>query len=191
MATKRTQTINKIIDATIKLSQANGFNRITVSQIIREVGINRGTFYRYFRDKNDIFDTIENQILDQITEYQEQLINLDIHSIRNQLISGAFINQIVNLFDTHRAVLILLLSDNGDINFSNKLERFFTKMNQKTIAKLNFTVSDKQKHIITVFLTGAVLSLLKLHLLSPAKYTEADISKASYELIRDNLIHKL
>ncbi|UQS85920.1 TetR/AcrR family transcriptional regulator (plasmid) [Nicoliella spurrieriana] len=191
MYAKRNETIKRIVNGTLTLSKTHGFNRVTVSQIVNEVGINRGTFYRYFNDKNDVIETVENQILNHIDKFQSRLMNMNIHAIRKQIISGAFINYILQLFDMHREVLTLLLSDKGDINFNNKLEFFFTQMNYKTIGKLNFTINKKQKMMIATFLTGAVLNLLKLSLFHPKDYTADDIAKASYELIRDNLIHKL
>lgn len=58
----------KIIDAAIKIIKKDGAGGLTVRRIIAESGLSSGTFYYFFRDKNDLmmsfikdpgFDTLE------------------------------------------------------------------------------------------------------------------------------------
>lgn len=48
----------RLLDYSFNLFQKNGIENTTVSDIIELAGIGRGTFYNYFTDVNDIFDTI-------------------------------------------------------------------------------------------------------------------------------------
>lgn len=48
----------RLLDYSFNLFQKNGIENTTVSDIIEVAGIGRGTFYNYFTDVNDIFDTI-------------------------------------------------------------------------------------------------------------------------------------
>ena len=55
----------RLLDYSFNLFQKNGIENTTVSDIIEVAGIGRGTFYNYFTDVNDIFDTIiENLNID-------------------------------------------------------------------------------------------------------------------------------
>ncbi len=57
----------KIIDTAWELFHEKGFSETTINDIIREAGISKGTFYYYFRSKDNLLDTL-SEILDR--EYE-------------------------------------------------------------------------------------------------------------------------
>jgi len=57
----------KIIDTSWELFHEKGFGETTINDIIREAGISKGTFYYYFRSKDNLLDTL-SEILDR--EYE-------------------------------------------------------------------------------------------------------------------------
>jgi len=64
MANKRRE---RIIDAAWKLFREKGFAETTINDILKEAQISKGTFYYYFRSKDDLLDTL-SEILDR--EYE-------------------------------------------------------------------------------------------------------------------------
>lgn len=60
-------TREKIINTAWKLFYEEGFGETTINDIIREADISKGTFYYYFRSKDDLLGTL-SEILDR--EYQ-------------------------------------------------------------------------------------------------------------------------
>jgi AcrR family transcriptional regulator len=60
-------TREKIINTAWKLFYEKGFGETTINDIIREADISKGTFYYYFRSKDDLLGTL-SEILDR--EYQ-------------------------------------------------------------------------------------------------------------------------
>ncbi len=80
------ETKNKIYNIAVNLMDKRGFNNITVEEICTKAGVSVGTFYLYFKSKNNIFDEIyeraddlfqnhvksalqEENSLDRIVEY--------------------------------------------------------------------------------------------------------------------------
>lgn len=57
----------RIIGAAWKLFREKGFAEATINDIINEASISKGTFYYYFRSKDDLLDTL-SEILDH--EYE-------------------------------------------------------------------------------------------------------------------------
>ncbi|MBQ3370942.1 MAG: TetR/AcrR family transcriptional regulator [Mogibacterium sp.] len=57
----------RIIGAAWKLFREKGFAEATINDIINEASISKGTFYYYFRSKDDLLDTL-SEILDR--EYE-------------------------------------------------------------------------------------------------------------------------
>ena len=57
----------KIIDASWELFHEKGFGETTINDIINKADISKGTFYYYFRSKDNLLDTL-SEILDR--EYE-------------------------------------------------------------------------------------------------------------------------
>ena len=58
--------LDKIYDATTNLIKVKEYNKISISEIIREAKISRSTFYMYFKTKDQIIIHICNDIFDHI-----------------------------------------------------------------------------------------------------------------------------
>jgi AcrR family transcriptional regulator len=56
---------NKLLLASMTLIKKNGFERTSVSQIVKEAGVAQGTFYLYFHSKNALVPAIASQIFDE------------------------------------------------------------------------------------------------------------------------------
>ncbi|MBQ6021228.1 MAG: TetR/AcrR family transcriptional regulator C-terminal domain-containing protein [Clostridia bacterium] len=52
-----------------KLLHERDFSKITVSDIVKEAEICRGTFYAHYLDINDLFEQMETEIVSDITNY--------------------------------------------------------------------------------------------------------------------------
>jgi len=57
----------KIIDASLEMFREKGFGETTINDIINKADISKGTFYYYFRSKDNLLDTL-SEILDR--EYE-------------------------------------------------------------------------------------------------------------------------
>ncbi|MBR0307589.1 MAG: TetR/AcrR family transcriptional regulator [Mogibacterium sp.] len=61
----------KIIDASWELFHEKGFGETTINDIIHKADISKGTFYYYFRSKDNLLDTL-SEILDREYERLEK-----------------------------------------------------------------------------------------------------------------------
>ncbi|MCR8634690.1 TetR/AcrR family transcriptional regulator [Paenibacillus radicis (ex Xue et al. 2023)] len=55
-----------IIEAALKLFEEQGYHTTKVSDIVRVAGVAQGTFYLYFKSKEDLFRSIAESCLDEI-----------------------------------------------------------------------------------------------------------------------------
>lgn len=60
---KRLKTEMKIQRAFIKIVIIEGFDKLTISALIKEAKINRGTFYIHYLDKYDLKSQYEKEII--------------------------------------------------------------------------------------------------------------------------------
>lgn len=100
-----------------QLLQTKNINEISVRELSDLVDINRGTFYLHYRDIYDLLDQIEQEMFDQF--YQ----TITRHSPQEfQSQPRAVFFDIFSFISEHEDMCKVLLSNNGDITFVNRLK---------------------------------------------------------------------
>lgn len=59
---------NEILDAAAKLFSVKGYGKCTVNDILETVGIAKGTFYYYFKSKEEVLDAIIERVTENMIE---------------------------------------------------------------------------------------------------------------------------
>lgn len=59
-------TRNALIRSAIRMFKQNGFQKTRVSDIVSDAGVAQGTFYNYFRSKDDIFRNICTDFIEKL-----------------------------------------------------------------------------------------------------------------------------
>ncbi len=68
------ERINDIINKTEKILAKKGYDNTSIADIIKKVGIAKGTFYHYFNSKNELLDTIVDRILKEIWDQIDVIV---------------------------------------------------------------------------------------------------------------------
>ena len=107
-------TRQSIVDSFWKLAERDGIKKISVSAVTKTAGINRSTFYEYFTDMEDLIDSVESAITEEL----------------KVLIGGLYVKY--NLNCSHRDLakalipyydrLALILGEDGDKRFLSKIQ---------------------------------------------------------------------
>lgn len=71
---------NLLINAFVELVQDSPIGKITVTQIVSKAGLNRSTFYAHFKSPEDIVKYIDQDIVNNLSKFIE---NVDAASIMN------------------------------------------------------------------------------------------------------------
>lgn len=128
MDLRKYHTNNRIIDGLIKCLQEKPFRKLNNQDIIQAAEISPRTFYRYYDDKNDLLDKIEDDLIANLKESLEEdrqaLVNLpeppNSETILD-LADPAFRKTLQFCVD-NREIAKVLLSQNGDIMLEKRVE---------------------------------------------------------------------
>lgn len=112
------KTRKKIYDVSIELIRKQGFDSVTVQNIIRKAGVSVGAFYHYFDSKSDIL----HEIFAEIDRYFEQEVAGQLH--------GTTIEKIVDYFGYYAGFVM-----NQRVDF---IQQLFTAKNKMFIEKGRF-----------------------------------------------------
>ncbi|MDF9445568.1 TetR/AcrR family transcriptional regulator, partial [Limosilactobacillus mucosae] len=68
---KTNYTRRQLQNAMIELLEEKPFEKITINDIASHVHVNRSTVYRYYDDKYDLLETIEDQLLAEMNDLRD------------------------------------------------------------------------------------------------------------------------
>ena len=102
-----------------RLMQKKSIKEITVKELVEEVDINRSTFYLHYTDIYQMLESIEGELMDEISHLIDDYA---LDPINNKESSYPFIEQIFTILDNNKDIRIALLGKNGDMAFVNRIE---------------------------------------------------------------------
>ena len=139
-----------------KLMLEKEIDKITVTDIVREADLNRGTFYAHYQNPNDVLMEIENEIMDNLLEFISEV-------------------SYVNFFQNPLPVIIKInhyLQD--DIEYfkmliqSSDLEQFLSRLKKLLVnymendENISSKLKDTKEFEVTIFfIAGGIIELYK------------------------------
>lgn len=111
-------------EAMIELMEERGFDAFTVNDLCQRAGLNRGTFYNHFKDKDSLLLAFENEVLAELDEFSRKMGELSIMELMRYRVSKKPLPVLVELFDYVRkegAFFHAVLGPGGDVRFGPQL----------------------------------------------------------------------
>lgn len=148
--------------------------KITVSELCRKAGINRGTFYLHYQDCYDLIEVMSNEIADKFEPYIEAICR-DRDNLHSSVLS------ILPLLTEEQNVVLLTQESELARNIISRRFRKIIEANWKRLTPL----SDTQAHLIYSYISGGVFAAL--HELSVTQHGSEDVYETVYMLIVNGL----
>ena len=105
-------TKKKLTNTMLTLMKEKRLQDITVLELCKKANINRTTFYKYYKDVEDLVIKIEDSLL---VELEEHITDIK----RNYLIS--FTGKIIETISEKKEIYTKLLGENGDHTFLRRI----------------------------------------------------------------------
>jgi AcrR family transcriptional regulator len=127
MDIRQYSTNNRIIAGLIACMNEKPFRTLTNKEIIDKAEVSPRTFYRYYKDKNELLDRLEEQILqglaDALADDRKVLENLQHSPDKKDIIDLAdpAFKETLAYAEKHKDIGRALLSENGDIKFARQV----------------------------------------------------------------------
>lgn len=105
-------TKKKLTNSLLELLQTKKIKDITVLELCKSANINRTTFYKYYKDVDDLVLKIEESLL---SDLEKNIVDIK----RNYLIS--FTSKIIETISSRKEIYTRLLGENGDHTFLSRI----------------------------------------------------------------------
>ncbi|WMM25257.1 TetR/AcrR family transcriptional regulator [Tissierella sp. MB52-C2] len=92
---------NEILDTAERLFQVKGYGKCTINDILKDVGIAKGTFYYYFKSKEEVLEAIVSRYKEIIISRVEKVIEKDDISLEEKLMYTFMAMRIDDRVDSH------------------------------------------------------------------------------------------
>jgi AcrR family transcriptional regulator len=113
------KSIAALKEALISLMVEKEFREITISEIVQRADLNRGTFYKHFQYKEDLFnDVIDDVMNDLIESYQAPYKTIEVLDIERSQSSTI---RIFHHVENHRTFYQMILKPTALSGFQNRL----------------------------------------------------------------------
>ncbi|MEA4826907.1 MAG: TetR/AcrR family transcriptional regulator [Clostridium sp.] len=89
----------EILDISERLLRIKGYGKCTIMDIIKEVGIAKGTFYHYFKSKEEVLDAIVLRYVDIVRNNAEEILLIENINSVEKLMRAFMAMQITNQID--------------------------------------------------------------------------------------------
>lgn len=173
---------NLIKKAVAKLIHEKEICKITVSDIIREADISRGTFYAHYSDVSGVLEHIENEELKMLMEYVERF------GLENIVMNiTELIERICVYLDRDKEYYRMLAQSNVLNNFLWRLvEVYYDKLLEIVLSQQKVTNKDEANVYLLYVTSGAKTAILGW-LNGELKGTPQEIAQIVGKLINLNM----
>lgn len=119
----------QVLGCAVRVFSHKGYHATTVSDIIDEAGVARGTFYLYFKSKRAIFDELLDDFLQQILSRVQRVDTSAGAEPPLDQMKGIVERILGVLLESREMTRILLHEAVGlDADFDRKLEEFYSRL---------------------------------------------------------------
>jgi len=185
MQIKKDEVRQRLLNSACKLFVSNGYVESTVSDIVKEAEVGKGTFYTYFRSKEEIVEAIIDEGMEELFEKTNDYLLEAKNSNRSTF--RAFIRANLEFFSENQAILKFLNREmSGYASLQNKIkivrERYLTSL--RTILEQELHMGGLRKDLEL----GTAAALLYGMLYSSVLNSKADYQGLSLESLGESIV---
>ncbi|MCM3567417.1 TetR/AcrR family transcriptional regulator [Neobacillus mesonae] len=135
IADKRVLHTKRLIrDTLTELMEEKGFEGVTVRHLTQKAKINRGTFYLHYRDKYDLLEQSENEMIQGIEEIVNDIKPMEAIAYTSQDEPFPIILKLFEYFQENASFMKVILGPKGDAAFQVKLKELIKQTFLQKIA---------------------------------------------------------
>ena len=170
---------NLIKKAVAKLIHEKEFSKITVSDVIREADISRGTFYAHFPDIQSVMEQIETEEVKKLVNLVNESKNKDSSVDKTYSFLSAIFNYLYNDFEYYG----MLIQSNFLNNYLNRIVEIYYSQTLSTLLDKDKTKDETSANIYLTFTTYGAKEVIVAWLQGRIKCTPDELAERVANLL--------
>ena len=161
-----------IHEALLRLLETKSIDKISVTELCNESGINRATFYRHYNVPRDVLVEIENTLTEGIAAKFDQL------AIADTVHGYSYIENICSYFYDHSDIIKILISNSSVDDLTNVINKMFHRILAiKKQSSKSVDIEDDALKLISTYIVGGGYFMLRQWLMEDIQKTPEEIAK--------------
>lgn len=170
---------NLIKKAVAKLIHEKEFSKITVSDVIREADISRGTFYAHFPDIQSVMEQIETEEVKKLVNLVNESKNKDSSVDKTYSFLSAIFNYLYNDFEYYG----MLIQSRFLNNYLNRIVEIYYSQTLSTLLDKDKTKDETSANIYLTFTTYGTKEVIVAWLQGRIKCTPDELAERVANLL--------
>ncbi|MBI2572144.1 MAG: TetR/AcrR family transcriptional regulator [Candidatus Schekmanbacteria bacterium] len=109
---RKERTRQSLLAAAARVFLGTGYHKTVISDIVAEAGVGQGTFYRFFRDKEDVFSTLVDGFIERmLAQFADMSANLPKNAEEYRAASLAATKKLAAIFEENRELVLFFLRE--------------------------------------------------------------------------------
>lgn len=160
-------------DALLKLLSDKDINKIKISELCKEAGINRATFYRHYELPKDILTDIRKSIFMEVKTISDKYNTLD-----NLLL---YLEETCTYYYNHKDILIVLFKTRSDDDFVDFINESYSS--HLSLIKEKTDINDHNSlKLVTYYISGGMFYMLRQWILDPIDISPKEMAELIYKM---------
>lgn len=166
-----------------RLMQNKSIKEITVKELVDEVDINRSTFYLHYTDIYQMLDSVEAELMREITDAMDTLPD----DLAQDMETYPFITRMFCILKENKDICCALLGPNGDMSFVTQAESLVAQTILKRLSD-HFPENIQNITYAYAFCLNGCVGLIKTWLLNDDSPSPQDMAQLTYQFV-ENTVH--
>lgn len=176
------RTRKQLRECLVTLLKQKKVQDITVRELTELADLNRGTFYLHYKDVFDLLEKTESELLD---DFNQLVMKHDAEDLKKHPY-GIFV-EIYTLAYDNADLVEILLGENGDLNFLNRLKQLIRDKCLHDWMEVVRTESTAAFDAYFAFIVSGCLGLVQHWLKTGLKETPVQMARLTEKIITDQL----
>ena len=194
MVVKKNKTVDRRIvrtqlairDALVTLIKEKGFDVLTVSNIVARANINRGTFYLHYKDKFDLLEQTETEILERIQHIFLQTNLLNAGNVNKTENLQQILIILLEYVKEHANLIHAILGVQGEYSFIARIRSMMEQnLKEGALSGLNTEIFLVPREYLIAYVFHAHLGVLQSWLAAGCRETPREMARIFFQLSFD------
>lgn len=172
-------------DALLKLIHDKGYHNITVQDITAAATLNRSTFYKHYRDKDDLLQSVIQSVLDELsTIHPKPNAEGDLMDIRNLYV------WIFEHVQQHRDFYHLMLENQTVAPFTQQMQQSLQQLVSRLVIRYRTPRMTMPPNLYASFVSASFLGIVKWWIIEAQDVPTEQIALRFMQLTLGGMIHE-
>ena len=176
------KTRRQLRECLISLLKEKKVQDITVRELTDMADLNRGTFYLHYKDVFDLLEKTEAELQD---EFNQLVLKHDAVDLKQR--PAVIFNEIYSLVYENADLIEILLGENGDLNFVNRLKKLIREKCLKDWLEVFRTGNPAVLDAFFSYIASGCVGLVQYWLQTGLKETPQQMAKLTEQIITQGI----